>query len=155
MGNCQSTNEEKKVSNKIDAELMREAKTKDEKNIKILLLGAGESGKSTIVKQMKIINLGGYSDAEKSKFKNIIYLNIYTSVKAFNDAIKKLDLVFRDPDNQKIMDSFMSDCEKWKSKGDFEYTQQTGINLSLLWKDPVVEEAMARSSEFYLPDSTP
>lgn len=37
--------------------------------MKLLLLGAGESGKSTIVKQMKIIHETGYSDEEKKAYR--------------------------------------------------------------------------------------
>ena len=36
---------------------------------KILLLGAGESGKSTIFKQMKVIHKDGYSEAERKGFR--------------------------------------------------------------------------------------
>jgi len=35
----------------------------------MLLLGAGESGKSTILKQMKLINHGSYSAEERESYK--------------------------------------------------------------------------------------
>ena len=41
--------------------------------MKLLLLGAGESGKSTIVKQMKIIHETGYSDEEKKAYRYTSY----------------------------------------------------------------------------------
>ena len=154
MGVCQSAGEDRKRSNQIDAEIMREVKGKSEKSVKILLLGAGESGKSTIVKQMKIINLGGYSKEEKTNYKSIIFLNVCISMKSFNDALKKLNLVFRDSQNQDIMDSFLANYNKSKTTSIYDINEKTGIDLAALWQDPVIEEAMARGSEFYLPDST-
>ena len=50
--------------------------------IKLLLLGAGESGKSTIFKQMKIINKDGYSEAERKGFTGIVHSNACASIKA-------------------------------------------------------------------------
>lgn len=53
---------------------------------KLLLLGAGESGKSTIVKQMKLLhpvnnrNTVGFTEAEKQEAKFAIYANILDSI---------------------------------------------------------------------------
>lgn len=47
---------------------------------KMLLLGAGESGKSTILKQMKLINEGSYTDKEREAYKEIIYSNTVQSM---------------------------------------------------------------------------
>lgn len=46
----------------------------------ILLLGTGESGKSTFLKQMKIICGVPFTDAELKEFKDIIYDNIFKGV---------------------------------------------------------------------------
>jgi len=39
------------------------------KDIKLLLLGAGESGKSTIVKQMKIIHESGFTSEDFKQYR--------------------------------------------------------------------------------------
>lgn len=47
---------------------------------KILLLGTGESGKSTFLKQMRIITGKSFTDTEMEAFKSVIYDNIYKGV---------------------------------------------------------------------------
>ena len=50
------------------------------REIKLLLLGSGESGKSTIVKQMKIIHGNGYSDKEKLQYRPVVVCNAIQSL---------------------------------------------------------------------------
>jgi hypothetical protein len=49
--------------------------------IKLLLLGAGESGKSTIFKQMRVLYGAQLSDAEVAQFVPVVYSNIILSMK--------------------------------------------------------------------------
>lgn len=57
------------MQNRVDAE-------KEQSKIKLLLLGAGESGKSTIFKQMRVIYGKGYSEDERKAMLPIIYANM-------------------------------------------------------------------------------
>jgi guanine nucleotide-binding protein G(i) subunit alpha len=56
------------TTKQLDQQLKDEQK-KLAKELKLLLLGAGESGKSTIAKQMKILHLNGFTKAELMGFK--------------------------------------------------------------------------------------
>lgn len=65
--------------------------------MKLLLLGAGESGKSTIVKQMKIIHETGYSDEERKAYRPVVYSNTIQSMMAIIRAMGQLNISFRNP----------------------------------------------------------
>lgn len=60
------------------------------KDVKILLLGLGESGKSTIVKQMKILHKDGFSAAEAQEYRPFVYKNILDCVHSIIAAISEL-----------------------------------------------------------------
>lgn len=77
-------------SSKHDAKLP--GAEEEEKEVKTLLLGSGESGKSTIIKQMKIIHQNGYTSAELYLFKSTIYKNVLDCGRALVEAIQRLDL---------------------------------------------------------------
>lgn len=67
--------------------------------------GAGESGKSTIVKQMKIIHETGYSPEECEQYRPVVYSNTIQSLMAIIRAIGQLRIEFADPN--KIVSSIL------------------------------------------------
>ena len=67
------------------------AKSNTEHEVKVLLLGSGESGKSTIVKQMKILHQNGYTQEELYEYKPFIYKNVMDCIKNVINAIIDLD----------------------------------------------------------------
>ncbi|VEL29984.1 unnamed protein product [Protopolystoma xenopodis] len=71
---------------------------KMDRDVKLLLLGAGESGKSTIVKQLKIIHDNGFSPEERICFKLIVYSNMLQSMIAIIRAMGELRINFSDDD---------------------------------------------------------
>lgn len=65
--------------------------TAQEKEIKVLLLGSGESGKSTVVKQMKILHQNGFSEEELREYKPFVYKNVLDCIKNVITAIQELE----------------------------------------------------------------
>ena len=63
----------------------------------LLFTGAGESGKSTIVKQMKIIHETGYSKEEREQYRSVVYSNTIQSLMAIIRAMGQLRIDFADP----------------------------------------------------------
>lgn len=68
-----------------------------------LVLGAGESGKSTIVKQMKIIHETGYSKEECEQYRPVVYSNTIQSLMAIIRAMGQLRIPFADPSRAVII----------------------------------------------------
>ena len=62
--------------------------------VKVLLLGTGDSGKSTIVKQMKIIHLNGFTETEKKMFTQTIRTNLIETMVALVEGMDKLGIFF-------------------------------------------------------------
>ena len=84
-GGHKGTPEDNKANAQINQEL-RKDKTRLESEIKLLLLGAGESGKSTVAKQMKIIHLDGFTKEECESYKSIIAANVVGSMRVLVKA---------------------------------------------------------------------
>lgn len=74
--------EAKRRSREIDAMLARERRAV-RRLVKILLLGAGESGKSTFLKQMRIINGQEFDKKALLDFRDTIYDNILKVSKGY------------------------------------------------------------------------
>ncbi|PIO75504.1 g-protein alpha subunit [Teladorsagia circumcincta] len=101
MGNCDSASAELgKRSRKINA-IIEHDKKANETVVKLLLLGAGESGKSTILKQMntaaglfRIIHDNGFSPDEAEQKISVVCANTVQSIGALIDGMKILNIPF-------------------------------------------------------------
>jgi guanine nucleotide-binding protein G(i) subunit alpha len=71
-----------------------------EKEIRVLLLGTGESGKSTIFKQMKIIHLKGFQPQEMLSYKPTIWTNIIRCMRSLVQASKVLNISIQKEENK-------------------------------------------------------
>ena len=62
--------------------------------------GTGESGKSTFIKQMRIIHGAGYTDEDKRGFTKLVYQNIFTSMQAMIRATENLKIGYKYDQNK-------------------------------------------------------
>ncbi|XP_026780662.1 guanine nucleotide-binding protein G(olf) subunit alpha isoform X2 [Pangasianodon hypophthalmus] len=146
---------------RIDEKAQREANKKIEKQLqkerqaykathRLLLLGAGESGKSTIVKQMRILHVNGFNAEEKKQKILDIRKNvkdaIVTIVSAMSTLIPPVPLA--NPDNQFRADYIKSIAPL----SDFDYTEEFFEHAKQLWDDEGVKACFERSNEYQLID---
>ena len=81
-------------SRRIDEELSALAR-RYKATQRIVLLGSGESGKSTFIKQMQIIHGNGFSDADKRAYRTQIYENMMRGMAGLVNAKRELRLQWR------------------------------------------------------------
>ena len=62
--------------------------------------GTGESGKSTFIKQMRIIHGTGYSDDDKRSHIKLVYQNIFMAMHSMIRAMDTLKIQYRDKTNE-------------------------------------------------------
>ncbi|XP_038139030.1 guanine nucleotide-binding protein G(i) subunit alpha isoform X2 [Cyprinodon tularosa] len=129
---------------------LRDDREKSSREVKLLLLGAGESGKSTIVKQMKIIHEDGYSEEECKQYKVVVYSNTIQSIMAIIRAMGLLKIDFGDPvraDDARQLFTLASTAEEGVMSPEL-----TGV-ICKLWNDSGVQACFDRSREYQLNDS--
>lgn len=134
-----------------------ERETKAEKHIhKLLLLGAGESGKSTIFKQIKLLFQTGFDEAELKSYIPVIHANVYQTIKLLLDGSKELAQSETDTSTYTLSNENKEIGDKLSEIGGrFDYprlTRELSEEIEKLWKDPAIQGTYARGSELQLPD---
>lgn len=148
MGCTTSTPETRKTA-AIDATISADRK-KFNSEIKILLLGPGESGKSTVFKQMKIIqDHGGYSKEELLEYKYIVFANCITQMKCVLEAAQRMNATVVNPENTARFSRMLST----PSVGD-SWSVDVAHDIKQLWSDPGIRQVYnLRDKHYQLNDS--
>lgn len=122
------------------------------REVKVLLLGAGESGKSTFLKQMKIIHGQEFVDSDIKEFRTIIYGNIIKGMKVLADARSKLNIQWGDEKCEKYAQTILSyDSSRALEPAVFQQYVQP---CKVLWQDSGIRSAFERKREFQLVGTT-
>lgn len=136
-------------------------------------VGAGESGKSTIIKQMKLLHDNGYSEEERysslpfifikfrMSFKEVVFANAIQCMKVVVDAMLKLGIFYGEADNEKHRDVInhlpyrleapVMPREAYAAIKGFDSLIYD--NYLALWADSGIQLCVSRSNEYQLSDS--
>ncbi|KAK3595454.1 hypothetical protein CHS0354_003446 [Potamilus streckersoni] len=138
----------KALSKQIDARLAKEKRIA-KRTIKLLMLGTGESGKSTFIKQMRIIHGSGYSDEDKRSFIKLVYQNIFMAMNAMIRAMDTLKISYKNPANEENGITIRNLDHETITTFDAQYVDA----IKSLWADSGIMECYDRRREYQLSDS--
>jgi len=138
----------KQRSDEIEKELKR-AKVEQRQDIKLLFLGAGESGKSTVLKQFRLMYDKPMEEDERLGYRDVILSNTLQSLSVVLDAMDMMGIEFEEqasPQEAHVI-SDLGSYPEWP------VSSQVATAVTNLYGDEGVKKAIVRRSEFQLNDS--
>ena len=144
----QELKEQELVNREIKKQIRRD-KHRSKNELKLLLLGTGESGKSTFVKQMRIIHGTGFSNEDRYSFKNLIYQNTFMAVQSMIEAMDALYITYHNSKNIENAELVRSTDYQTITTLD-PYVEAIGD----LWADPGIRQCYSQRREYQLLDSS-
>ena len=132
----------------IDRQLQLE-KRKPWNECKVLLLGCGEVGKTTFLKQMRIIYGEDYSEEDRLEFRPTIYHNILKGTKILIGASQRLQIPLQHPQNEpycQMISGYQMRVDGLSSDEFQPYVEP----LMAVWKDGSIQSALNRRNQFQL-----
>jgi len=142
--------EDKSRSKALENQIVLDQKNDQQVN-KLLLLGAGESGKSTLFKQMITIYGKGFSIEDRKEYIHVVFANIITSVKVLCDQSEKL--ASRGINGTRVVKAtaakkFLEDMKEEV------IDPKVAAQMGSLWADPGIQVTYEHRALYQLNDST-
>lgn len=135
-------------------------KKSESRVFKILLLGTGESGKSTLFKQMQILYDGGFNHVVTSNYRVVIQNNLLECIQFLIKAGKRLNTLAEGEYSEE------GDYEHWKKESEAiafiekiaavspEVTDKLRDCIDFLWRNSEgIKKTYEMRNQFYLMDS--
>ena len=113
------------------------------------LLGTGESGKSTFIKQMRIIHGSGYSEMDRTNFRATVYRNVIVAIQAMVAAMRDLRIPYASDAAKEAateLESIAVDEVQTISEG-------AKAAIGRLWRDGGMQACYLRRREYQISDS--
>jgi len=154
MGECLSKkNQEQESESLTDKginDLLSKDRHKEEEILKLLLLGTGESGKSTLFKQIIHIHGRGFDEKSRLPYKSIVYTNTILSMKTLiresSKSPPEFDCHWRSISEDSV--NYIKDLKLDFSNLDEELAR----HIKKVWADPGIKNTYNARSRFQLAD---
>uniref|UniRef100_A0A2P2I5Y4 Guanine nucleotide-binding protein subunit alpha-14-like n=1 Tax=Hirondellea gigas TaxID=1518452 RepID=A0A2P2I5Y4_9CRUS len=129
----------------------------------VLLLGAAETGKSTMMRQMKIIHDNGMSTLTLRSYKNHVIRNVYNCLKLLIRAVLESGISWSTEEASQASNVLNGlSAIAW---GLQDEESSTAISMalvpaahsrlaSIIWNDDAAQQCWSKANEYNLPDST-
>jgi GTPase SAR1 family protein len=144
----QEAKRERDINAEIEA-LMHQGKLAEGKVKRLLLLGAGDSGKSTLFKQARKIYGNQFTEEELLDYLPKIVDNVVTNMRILiehADAAELENISDRDKSAIKVI-------QETDTHAIFGFTPHLGKAITAIWALPCIQSTFDRRSEFQLQDS--
>jgi len=148
MGSLLSKKDEEKLNDAINKNIHQEGK-KLKNEVKLLLLGTGESGKSTFAKQLKILHMSGFTKEELMHYKSVLHSNVLVGMATLIDMAPKLGFTIN-PELQGKTTAFSE-----ANIANMPLTPELAQDIKDLWPDHAIQATYERRAEFQLHGSVP
>lgn len=152
MGQKMSSNRDSHSDRNISKQ-QKEAARQERAKIKLLLLGAGESGKSAIFKQMKILYGGKPTEEELVFYRSVIYSNIGELMRGLCEGADTLGVTDQIQAAEERNALMSADKNLSLSAPSPLGTQTIGALIAKLWQDPGIQNVWKRRAELQIVDS--
>merc|ERR1719411_613871 len=152
---CSTMTDEDRVSVFVDDEITT-ARKSDTRIKKLLLLGAGGSGKSTFFKQLQTIHGHGFSDKDRISFKNHVYHQIIEQMKRIISRAEEFSEDYPEEFGDcKIGNDAIEAAEYFELlRDDAPVTEDIADKVEILWKDDGIRNTFNKRAKFGVTDST-
>jgi len=147
MGGKISKSSEPNIQNEIDKQLAAD-RERLRSEVKLLFLGAGDSGKSTIAKQLKLLHQG-FSDDQIATFRTVIYNNVLEPINVLIEEVQADPELELAADCEASAERLVAHAESFKS----EFTPEMAEDVTLVWSDPAIKAMFDKLPEFQLNDA--
>jgi hypothetical protein len=117
---------------------------------KVLLLGSGESGKSTVLKQLKLVNRINLTPQEIKDYTYSLKRNALESMIVLVEKTREYGMELESSDLKAKAQALET---LGKTALDEEITMQIADSITALWNSEVIKKVYERRNEFWLLDS--
>ena len=113
---------------------------------------AGESGKSTIIKQMRIINSNGFQEDERIQIRAVIYSNVIIAFRVLLEIMEDEHIEFqntRTKESAELIETTDADVDAEDAFSDPDVKEA----MLAMWEDPGIRQAVSKGHEYALNDN--